>query len=128
MRVLLDTHAFLWFTAGDSRLPASARQLIEDPANEKYISLASCWEISIKVSLGRLSVSMPLHQLFHDAIEGNGLECLSISRSHLLELPNLQMTHRDPFDRLLVVQTKVEGLTLLSRDDTLDGYGIKRIW
>jgi PIN domain nuclease of toxin-antitoxin system len=104
------------------------REVVADPANERFVSLASCWEISIKHSIGRLTLDMPLDQMFHDGIEGNGLTCLDINRQHLLELPKLPPAHGDPFDRLLIAQARVENLILVSNDRALDAYSVQRLW
>ncbi len=128
MQVLLDTHAFLWFISGDLRLSKNAREKIEDSQNDRYVSAASCWEIAIKHGLGRLDFGAPLESVFNHEIEGNGLQFLDISRKHLLQLRQLPLVHGDPFDRLLVAQAKIENLTLLSIDEKLDAYKVRRLW
>lgn len=128
MRVLLDTHTFLWFITGDDRLPAKVRKIIDDPSCEKFVSLASCWEIAIKFARGRLELDITLEQLLNTAIEGNGLVLLDIERRHLLQITALASVHGDPFDRLIVAQAKIEKLVQLSNDQTLDAYGINRVW
>jgi len=128
MRVLLDTHAFVWLTSGDRRLSALARRIVEDRNNDTYVSIVSCWEIAIKVSLGRLEVAAPLAELFTDEIEGNGMTLVTVERSHLLELTKLPLAHKDPFDRLLAAQARIANLALISNDQAMDAYGISRIW
>jgi len=128
MRIRLDTHAFPWFATGDQRLPAPALEIIQDPASNVFVSVASCWEIAIKNSIGRLDLRISLDQLFNDEIEDNGLVLLEIERLHVLEIPKLGAAHGDPFDHLLVAQAKFEKLVLLSSDRALDGYEIDRIW
>ena len=98
MRVLLDTHTFLWFVIGDPRLPVAIRDIIQDPTAQRYVSLASCWEIPIKHSRGRLELNAPLAVIFSRCIEGNGLLPLSIERRHLIEIPTLPHAHGDPCD------------------------------
>jgi len=128
MSFLLDTHAFLWFLAGDPRLSERALEVIENQSHAKYVSATSCWEIAIKHSRGRLELGHPLEVLFHEGIEGNGFVFLNIDRKHVLSLPPFREDRRDPFDRLLAAQCSAEGLVLVSGDEMLDNYAIERIW
>lgn len=128
MRLLLDTHAFLWFVLGDSRLNSIARQRIESPENERLLSIASLWEISIKVSLGRLEITSPLPEFVFRHVKGNAIQLLPIEVSHLDLVSRLPFIHRDPFDRLIAVQSLKEGVPLLSRDSVFDDYGVSRLW
>ena len=128
MRLLLDTHSFLWFIAGHANLTASARSLIEDPANQSFLSVVSLWETAIKVSLGRLSLKSPFETLIPQQLQQNGFGLLPITIDHLTPLISLPFHHRDPFDRLLIVQATVEQMALVSRDRTFDAYGISRLW
>jgi PIN domain nuclease of toxin-antitoxin system len=124
MNLLLDTQAFLWFESGDLRLSAAARQTIQDPANTKFISMATYWEIAIKDSLGKLE----LHISFDDLFDLKGYSHLHISAGHLIKLRTLPMLHRDPFDRLLIAQALTEQFKVVSSDAQFDAYGIERIW
>lgn len=126
--LLLDTHTFLWFTEGDPQLSPLARTLITDSANIKYVSVASLWEIAIKVSLGKLVLSMSLPDLFAVGLEGNGLLVLPIEKGHILNVGMLPFHHRDPFDRLLAAQCLEEQMSLVSRDVAFDIYGVTRLW
>lgn len=128
MRLLLDTHAWLWFVLGDPMLSTSSRRLIEDPANEKLVSPASYWEVAIKVSIGKYVLPQPYEAFFHDAITNQGFGILPILPAHAVLLCTLPFHHRDPFDRLLVAQSLVERLPLVSADGVLDRYGIQRLW
>jgi PIN domain nuclease of toxin-antitoxin system len=128
VKLLLDTHAALWFLAGDPRLSSRARAVIEIAANERLFSIASAWEIAIKVSLGKLSLSAPFEDLVPGQLQSNGMTVLPIRPEHLSQLVGLPLHHRDPFDRLLVVQALVESAVLVSADPLLDPYGISRIW
>ena len=128
MTLLLDTHAFLWFIAGDSKLSDQARLVIENPDNEIFISIASLWEMAIKASLGKLILRHSLKDIVKSQIEANGLILHHISVEHLTEIVDLPFHHRDPFDRLLAVQSRVDDLTLVSRDTAFDAYGIQRLW
>ena len=106
--LLLDTHTFLCFTEGNPRLSTIARGHIEDPANVKWISIASLWEIAIKVAIGKLSLTLSLPDLFMVGVSGNGLRVLSIEQTHILQTTKLPFHHRDPFDRLLVAQSLMD--------------------
>jgi PIN domain nuclease of toxin-antitoxin system len=128
MRLLLDTHTFLWFALGDARLSATARAAILDPANDKLVSPASYWEIAIKISVGKYSLNEPYEVFMQRAIDGNGFLVLPIEYRRTSVLTNLPFHHRDPFDRLLVAQAIVEQTPLVSHDVPLDAYPIKRIW
>ena len=128
MKVLLDTHAFLWFIMGDSRLSTPARSAIESDTNTKYVSAASAWEIAIKSSLGKLPLREPYEILIPREIQRNGFIYLPIELSHTSRVATFPLHHRDPFDRLLAAQAYVEGMGLISIDNVLDAYGISRIW
>jgi len=128
LRLLLDTHAFLWFVLGDSRLNEPARQRIESLENERLLSIASVWEIAIKVSLGRLEITSPLPDLVARHVEGNAIQLLPVQVSHLDLVSRLPFVHRDPFDRLIAAQSLAEGIPLLSRDSVFDDYGVSRLW
>lgn len=95
MRLLLDTHVFLWFFVGDTSLSALARALIEDESNEKFFSVASLWEIAIKVSVGKLTLSAPFDEIFPDQLINNGIDLLSISSAHVSAITTLPFHHRD---------------------------------
>lgn len=128
MRLLLDTHAFLWFVAGDSALSARGRSLIEDDTNEKLVSLASLWEIAIKTNLGKLPLAKPFAQFIPEQLARNGFQVFGLTIDHTARVAVLPLHHRDPFDRMLVAQCLVENLPLLSNDELLDAYGIQRLW
>ena len=128
MNLLLDTHAYLWFIAGDERLSITARMAIESPENLKIVSVASLWEITVKHSLGKLSLISGLKTVLSDHIVDNGFDLLAIETGHLLELSVLPMHHRDPFDRLLIAQCKADALSLCSADRAFAKYEIERIW
>ncbi len=124
----LDTHTFLWYTAGDARLSAAARSHIEDSTRVKMVSIASLWEIAIKVAIGKLTLTIPLPELFSVGIKGNGLRVLPIEQSHILRTTTLPFHHRDPFDRLIAAQCLVETMSLVSADVIFDVYGVNRLW
>lgn len=128
MKLLLDTHAFLWFCQGDRRLSATARALIEDAGNLKLVSIASCWEIAIKAGLKKIALGEPSSSYIPTALKSAGFQLLSITVEHATAVEALSAHHRDPFDRLLVAQAMCEQATIISVDPALDPYAINRIW
>ena len=128
MRLLLDTHAFLWFINGDARFSATARALVEDSANTSSISVASIWEMAIKVSIGKLTFRQPFTTLLPRQLERNGIALLGITIDHALAVTVLPFHHRDPFDRLLIAQAMTEQLPLVSADAVFDAYAVTRLW
>jgi PIN domain nuclease of toxin-antitoxin system len=126
--LLLDTHAWLWYYLGDSRLSATAHNAIADPANEKFINPASYWELASKVSLGKLVLTESYDDLIQHSIFDNGFNILPIEPRHTVGLISLPHHHRDLLDRLLVAQVTVEKMSVVSNDSLLDQYSITRIW
>jgi PIN domain nuclease of toxin-antitoxin system len=131
MKVLLDTHAFLWFIQNDPQLSDLARDTIENGTNDIYLSTASLWEMAIKHSIGKLNLidmtdSFEAHVNRHLLI--NEIDVLDISKSHVLGVSMLPLHHRDPFDRLLAIQSLREQIPIISIDSVLDNYGVERIW
>ena len=126
--LLLDAHTMLWFFWDDPQLSAGAKTLIEDADNRKLVSITSCWEIAIKVGLGKLDLGEPSRSFLSREIARNNFELLSISLDHATMVEGLVPHHRDPFDRLLVAQAMAEGLPLVSADGVFDQYGISRLW
>jgi len=127
MNLLLDTHTFIWFSEGNKSLPKQAKELIEDINNISFVSMASLWEMSIKISLNKLQIKIPFENLY-DVIIDNGFMILPISFNHLVTQNNLDFYHRDPFDRLLISQSLSEDMPLISKEEVFDNYSIKRIW
>ncbi|MBN8706044.1 MAG: type II toxin-antitoxin system VapC family toxin [Bacteroidetes bacterium] len=115
MQYLLDTHTFLWFLNGDSQLSEQARVNIENPQSFNFISIASIWEISIKLSLGKLSLDLTLEELVKEIIKNN-FEILPINIDHILQLSKLENHHKDPFDRILISQALCENFEIISKD------------
>ena len=128
MRVLLDTHAFLWWISDDSRLSDRAKEIIGDGSNELYFSAASGWEISIKAGLGRLEVPEDLEPFIADQLSRNAIQALPIYLRHALHTRTLPDHHRDPFDRILVSQAVLEELPLLSADPLVSSYPVEVVW
>src|SRR5215510_10162912 len=116
MRLLLDTHTFLWFVLGDGHLSAKAKAAIENPSNEKLLSPASYWEIAIKISLGKYTLAKPYEEFIEKGIGENGFVVLSIEPKHSAVLTTLPFHHRDPFDRLIIAQAMVEEATVVGGD------------
>ena len=127
MKLLLDTHTFLWFIEDNPRLSAEAKSLLESDV-ELLISAASLWEIAIKVSTGKLTLNQPYKEFIPDQLTKNGMGLLPISVEHLALVSALPFHHRDPFDRLLIAQASIEELPIVSIDNQFDPYGIKRLW
>jgi PIN domain nuclease of toxin-antitoxin system len=130
VRLLLDTHAFLWFVGGDASLSAVARTAIEDAANEVFLSVASAWEVAIKVSLGKLKVDAPsVDAFFDEQMDANGFAYLAIDPPHVFRVAALPFHHRDPFDRLLIAQALEERMTLITREGpAFSPYGVAIAW
>jgi PIN domain nuclease of toxin-antitoxin system len=128
MNLLLDAHALLWFIDGDSRLSLTAKAAIEDASNVKWVSVASLWEMAIKVCLGRLTLARPFEALIPSQLQINGFSLLAIDVSHLARTLSLPFHHRDPFDRVLAAQCLVEGLSVVSVDAVFDAYSVPRCW
>lgn len=128
MKLLLDSHSFLWFVAGDDRLSVRAREAIEDVLNVRQLSLASVWELAIKHSLGRLQLTPGFSEFITTEARRNSIEICPVVASHVMRVAELPFHHRDPFDRLLAAQCLVEGWSLVSRDKAMEAYGLKRIW
>jgi len=128
VNLLLDTHTLLWFVLGDAKLSVTARRLIEDAANIKFVSPAAYWEIAIKISIGKYALNEPYDTFMDRAIRQNGFLILPIEPRHTSLLTNLPFHHRDPFDRLMIVQAMAEGFALVSTDSAFDAYSIQRLW
>ncbi len=128
MRLLLDTHALIWWLAGDDRLSKRAKAAISDEANEVFVSAASAWEISTKHRLGKLPAAGPLAVDFVREVKAQAFEQLPISLEHGQLAGALEGDHRDPFDRMLMAQARAEKMALVSNEVTFDGRGIKRLW
>lgn len=128
MRILLDTHTFLWWHGVSGKLSPKAKALCEDWSNELYISVASIWEIQIKAQAGKLKLNDPIATIIENQRNQNHFELLSISLQHVLELNMLPEYHRDPFDRILVAQAQYEKLVLVTDDSMIKQYPVTNIW
>jgi PIN domain nuclease of toxin-antitoxin system len=127
VRLLLDTHALLWFYLGDSQLSRPAQDSIIDPNNIKLISPASYWEIAIKLSIQKYTLRVSYDEFIQEAVFDNGFEILPIEPRHTAALISLTFHHKDPFDRMLIAQATVEGIPIVSVDSKFDPYPITRL-
>ncbi len=128
MRLLLDTHALLWWLAGDRQLSFTARRAISDQQYEVFVSAASAWEVTTKHRLGKLPMAGPLAVDFAREVRRQGFTPLPISLEHAQVAGALSNDHRDPFDRMLVAQAREEKLALVSNETVFDRFGVKRVW
>jgi len=125
---LLDTHTFLWWCAADKQLSNTAINLISDAKNRVFVSAVSGWEIAIKSRLGKLPLPDKPDVFMANMLKHHSFEVLEISMSHAVAEYDLESHHSDPFDRLLIVQTKLEGLTLISNDGLIAKYNVATVW
>lgn len=128
MKFFLDTHTFLWFVDESPQLAAHSRQLIEDGNNEVHVSVASIWEMAIKVSLNKLEVPAAFETFISQQLAANDFLLLPVEVTHPRVVTSLPFHHKDPFDRLLAAQALAENIPVISADSKLDPYGIQRVW
>jgi len=128
VNLLLDTHAFLWWVAASGELSRKARSAIGSARNECFVSVASGWEIVIKVSLGKLRIDGALDRFLPEQLAANGFRALAIDLKHAARVATLPFHHRDPFDRLLVAQALEEDLAIVTADPVIAKYGVNRVW
>lgn len=128
MKALLDTHTFLWWAVDDARLSGRVREIISEGRNKIYVSAASMWEIAIKARLGRLDAPGDLEGFIAVQMNTNAFDALDIRASHALHTYRLPLLHRDPFDRMLVAQSQLEGLPILTTDAQIGAYGVEVVW
>lgn len=128
MNLLLDTCTFLWIAQGSSELSARARELFSDPANDVFLSVVSVWEIGVKNAAGRLPLPLAAERYVPQLRERHGIESLALDESAVLQIAKLPAHHRDPFDRMLVCQAIVRGLTILTPDSLVTQYPVSTAW
>ncbi|MDD1414551.1 type II toxin-antitoxin system VapC family toxin [Dolichospermum sp. ST_con] len=128
MKVLIDTHVFIWWTSDSQKLSLLVYNLLGDSNTQVFLSVVSIWEMQIKLSLGKLQLKTALPELIEDEIKRNRIKLLPLDLSHIYALNNLSNHHRDPFDRLLISQSQSEKLVIVSIDAKFDGYEIERLW
>ena len=127
MNYLLDTHTIIWFLNGDEILSEKAKKTIENQDNSKFISIATIWEIAIKISLDKIRFEKGFKN-FLDLIKDNGSEIIPISFDHAITISTMKFIHRDPFDRLIVAQAMSDKLTIITKDENIGRYDIKTLW
>lgn len=128
MRVLLDTHTFLWWNANDPQLSMLARQIIGDSTNTLYVSVACAWEIAIKAQTGKLVLPQPPPVYVASRLKTNSMKPLPVRLDHALHVFTLPMHHRDPFDRIIIAQSQLENLPILTIDPLITQYAVQTLW
>ena len=128
MRLLIDTHALIWFCDGSGSLSDAARAAMEDEANERFISHAVPWGMAIKLTLGKLQLQTDYEVIFPGVLDANGFQLLPASLEHYRGLITLPRHHGDPFDRLMISQAQTEGLTIITCDEHFPDYGVPLLW
>jgi len=127
MKLLLDTHTFIWFVEDAPQLPPNVKILIENPLNEIFLSIVSLWEMAIKIQLKKLDINKSIEEIINLSNQ-NGFILLPILSEHIVRLSKLEFFHRDPFDRMIIAQGISENQTIVSKDIIFDKYKAKRIW
>ncbi len=128
MRLLLDTHVFLWWNEADPRLSRRVRGLLSDPENSLYLSVASAWEMTLKVQSGKLGLPATTSVYIPARLNHYGMQALSVTLEHVLAASTLPAHHRDPFDRILIAQGQVERLAIITHDPQVRKYAVETIW
>lgn len=128
MRLLLDTHAFLWFVQDNPQLSDVSKKLLEDGQNELFLSISSAWEIAINVSIGKLVLAQEYATFLAEELRINRITLLPLQLTHLNRVVSLPFHHKDPFDHIIIAQSLTENLPLVSIENPFDTYGIQRIW
>lgn len=128
MKLLLDTHVFLWLRSEPHKLSLKVLNAYQNRLNTVYLSVVSVWEMQIKHQLGKLDLNMPLNQIIREQCVSNNLKILSLNLEHIFGLQNLPSYHKDPFDRLLLVQAQLENALLISSDSIFESYGVNLFW
>lgn len=128
MKVLLDTHCFIWWNLTPEKLSLNSLNLIDNQENTLYLSIASIWEMQIKISIGKLHFDNPLSEIITDQTNINSVQILPIELEHIWQLKNLPLHHKDPFDRMLISQAITEKMSILSIDSVFQNYAVNTIW
>jgi len=128
MKFLLDTHTFIWYSTASFKLSIAAREIIDSDDRQLYLSIASIWEMAIKVSIGKLRFQTPFNAIIPELLQWNEIEILPIELRHAFLLSTLPYHHRDPFDRMIIAQCATEEMPVVSMDAAFDAYPVKRIW
>ena len=127
MSYIIDTHTFIWYFNGDNQLSKPALNVLDDKGKDKYLSIASVWEIAIKVTIGKLELTYPFYTI-EEKLGLNNISILPVKFEHTNQLISLQLYHRDPFDRMIIAQSITEDLTIISKDKNFSLYPIKLLW
>jgi PIN domain nuclease of toxin-antitoxin system len=128
VKLLLDTHTFIWWDSEPAKLSSQVLALCQNRTNRLLLSVASVWEMQIKLQLGKLKLNLPLAEIIESQQQRNNIEVLSVALAHVLALQNLPLHHKDPFDCLLIAQANVEDVTLVSNDPMFTKYAVKVVW
>ncbi len=128
MRVLIDTHVLIWWTDDVNQLSTLVRSMLADPQTEPVLSMSSIWEMQIKISLGKLLLQTDLPILVETEMSRNSFTLLSVELNHIYGHNDLPLHHKDPFDRLLISQSVIEAIPIISIDEKFDAYGVQRLW
>jgi PIN domain nuclease of toxin-antitoxin system len=128
VKLLLDTHAFLWWVEGAPALGRRARAEVANPDNDVFLSIASCWELAIKISLGKLRLTQSLERFIPEQLTRNGFVLFGVEFRHVALIADLPFHHRDPFDRVLVAQALLDELAIVSADRVFRKYGVTVVW
>ncbi|MBN2107660.1 MAG: type II toxin-antitoxin system VapC family toxin [Deltaproteobacteria bacterium] len=128
MKLLLDTHVFIWWDSEPAKLSKKALALCNDPGNTLLLSVASAWEMQIKMQLGKMKLDFPLQDIISEQRRDNGLHVIPVELEHVLALQSLPAHHKDPFDRLLIAQARSENAVLVSKDKAFSKYQIDLVW
>ena len=128
MRLLLDTHIFLWLNDDPTQLSLTVKELFSSGEHELYLSMATPWEIQIKCQLGKLSIAMPIEELVNKNRQENSIKLLPIDLSHISYLEQLPHHHKDPFDRIIIAQAIIEGMTIITVDHAFADYSVQVVW
>ena len=128
MKLLLDTHTFIWWVIEPTKISAQALGLLQDQSNDLFLSVICVWEMQIKLQIGKLKFNLPLAQLITEQQQTNQLSILPVTLEHVLALDSLPFHHKDPFDRLLITQANLEGAVLVSNDAIFSNYSVKLAW
>jgi len=128
MKLLLDTHVFIWWDSEPAKLSKKALALCSDPGNTLLLSVASAWEMQIKMQLGKMKLAFPLQDIIREQQKDNGVQVIPVELEHVLALQSLPSHHKDPFDRLLIAQARAESAVLVTKDKTFSKYQIDLAW
>ena len=128
MKVLLDTHAFIWWDSNPTKLSPQALAVCQDQTNQVFLSVASVWEMQIKLQVEKLHLDFPLAEIIENQQQTNNIQILPVALGHVLALRDLPLVHKDPFDRILIAQARTEAAVLVSHDSVFADYEVNLLW